>query len=390
MKGPASVAFPTRSEASLQERQADGALRVRAASAFRGLVQEEGLRTAYNCTDVVVAADAGFTDQASLHLSLGPTDPPIRFRDVALAGVSGLASGGPGEVVLPIGGGLSEPARRGGASVLNALLEGKSIALDAGGENTPLHPRRDLHTHLGLSRIGCGRLLLHRAISENGIVCCSSREGHCPSPWGSLLGPHITALYSSRGAGSIGLTMPGLAMLGPGCAVLVAGAVGWVVGPGSGHQPNIRRQESGHALTPGATAAVSVDLHDLNPRWIRSCFFPGHGSALMVAIAAAVPLLNRVIAEQAAAGQEQLKAPVLDVAIPRRLKPALGSVSYAELASGHISVQGHKLRCAPAHSHRLAAEISKDLIHRLEQNRFPLRLPWQPLAERSTLMPLET
>jgi L-aspartate semialdehyde sulfurtransferase len=64
-------------------------------------------------------------------------------------------------------------------------------------------------------------------------------------------------------------------------------------------------------------------------------------------------------------------------------------VSYAELASGHLTVGERQLRCAPAHSPRLAAEISAELVTRLEQNRFPLRLPPLPLSTHGGLQPLD-
>lgn len=381
--------LPVRTELELRQRQEQGELRVRTAADYRQLVAALGLAAAYDQTDVVVAADAGFTDQGSLQLSLGPTDPPIRLRSVELGGVAGLATGGSGELVLPLGGGLNDPARRSGAQVLGALLQGESLPLAATGEATRLHPRRDLSTDLQLRRLGCVRLLLSRAVVENGVVAVSSASGRCASPWGPLLGPHHSALWSCGGAGSIGLTMPGLRLLGPGSPLLVAGAIGWVSGAGSGHQPGVRRQTSGHALSPGAALAVSVDGHDLDQRWIRSCVFEDHGSALLVAIAAPVPLVDGLAARQAAATPEELQAPVLDLAIPRRVKPALGWVSYGELASGTIQVGGHSLRSSPAHSPRLAAEIAQELVERLRQNRFPLRLPAWPLGQESTLLPMD-
>lgn len=387
--------MPPRTEEELRRKQERGQLQVRAAADYRSLVQQAGLAEAYAATDVVVAADAGFTDQASLHLSLGPTDPPIRLRAGQLAGVQGLAGCGSGELVLPIGGGLGAGGRHedgefpGGAQLLAALLEGRSLPFNASGEATPLHPRRELHIDLSLEQIGAGRLLLHRAISENGVVALSQAEGPCPSPYGTLLGPCANALYSCGGAGSIGLTMPGLSLLGPGSPVLVGGALGWVVGAGSGHQPGCRRQASGHACTPGAAAAVSVDLHDLRPEWVRPCFFEGHGSALLVAIAAPVPLVNANVARQAAAGPEQLEAPVLDLSVPRRVKPSLGTVTYAELLGGSIAVRGRRIACAPSHSPRLAAAATESLAEALRSGSFPLRLPLVPLSARSSLLPIE-
>ncbi|MFM7086586.1 MAG: homocysteine biosynthesis protein [Cyanobium sp.] len=385
-----AASLPVRSEETLRQRQQQGRLRVRLAADYRRLVQEQGLAAAYEQTDVVVAANAEFSDQASLHLGLGPVDPPIRLRDPQLDGVAALAGGGT-DLVLPLaGGGIERRAGvRGGAQVLAALLAGESVLLSAAGDVTPLLPRRELNLRLDRQQIGQGRLLLHRAIGENGLVAVSSAEGVVRTPWGPLLGPWGSALCTSAGAGSIGLTMPGLSLLGPGSPVLVAGAIGWVVGIGTAHQPQVRRLPGGQARAPGATAAVAVDWQELNPRWIRACFFEGHGSALLVAIAAPVPLIDATIALQAAATDSELEVPVLDLSIPRRLKPGFGAVPYSAVKSGEITVAGRRVRVAPAHSPALADAVAQDLVIRLRDGRFPLRLPLLPLSDRPSLLPLE-
>ncbi|MEI7667288.1 MAG: homocysteine biosynthesis protein [Synechococcaceae cyanobacterium ELA263] len=390
MRGDTGASLAPRSEAELQQRQRDGQLRVLIAADFQQLVRQQGLSQAYAQTDVVVAANAEFSDQASLHLSLGATDPPIRLRDPQLDGVAGLAGGAGSDLVLPIAGARSDGQRHGGAQVLAALLAGESVELSAAGEVTPLQPRRELNTRIALEQIGMGRLLLHRAIGENGLVAVSSAEGLIRSPYGPLLGPWANALYTCAGADSIGLVMPGLSLLGPGSPVLVGGAIGWVVGSGSSHQPRPRRLASGHARSPGAVAAVSVDLQELDPRWLRAAYFEGHGSALLVAIAAPVPLLNGSIARQAAASDADLEAPVLDISVPRRLKPSFGGVPYSDLKAGRIQVDGRLIPAAPAHSPRLAAAMAAELVQRLIDDRFPLRLPLQPLSQRPGLIPLET
>ena len=354
---------------------------MRNAADYRALVAEVGLAEAYRCTDVVVAANAEFTDQASLVLHLGPSDPPIRVRRFRLGAAEAIGGHGNTDLVLPLG--------QGGARVLEELLAGQQLPISLSGEGTAQQPRLELDTSLSLAEIGAGRLLLHRGIGENGVVAVSSREGTLPTAWGPVLGPLTTALYSCGGAGSIGLTMPGLGLLGPGSPVLVAGGLGWVSGAGSGHNPGVRRQPSGHALSPGACAAVEVDLHSLDPRWLRATRLEGGGSGLLVAIAAPVPLINAGVAQQAAAGDAELQAPVLDFAIPRRIRPSHGQMSYAELHSGQLSLRDRRLACAPGHSPRLAAAIAEDLVQRLKEGSFPLRLPLQALPARASLIPLE-
>jgi uncharacterized protein (DUF39 family) len=356
-------------------------LRVATAEAFRALVAQKGLEQAYAATDVVVASGAEFTNQASLLLQLGPTDPPMRIRHFRLGPAEGQGGHGNTDLLLPLG--------QGGALALEALLRGDAVPFSASGSGGEQQPRLELETQLTLEQIGAGRLLLHRGVVENGVVAVSSRDGLTPTPWGPVLGPLVSALYSCAGAGSIGLTMPALAALGPGSPLLVAGGLGWVSGAGSGHNPQVKRRPDGQALSPGACAAVEVNLHDLNPRWLRATRLGGEETGLLVALAAPVPLLDVAVARQAATGNSELEAPVLDYGIPRRVRPSFGRVPYSTLHSGELRVGDNRLSCAPAHSPRLAAEIAEALVGDLQSGRFPLRSPLAPLPKRAALQPLD-
>ena len=92
-------------------------------------------------------------------------------------------------------------------------------------------------------------------------------------------------------------------------------------------------------------------------------------------------------------GHDDLQAPVLDLSIPRRLKPSLGQASYGQLLSGQLQLPGPQpnrlLRCAPAHSPQLATSLAAELVTQLESGTFPLRLPLRPLSNRPSLVPLE-
>ena len=372
--------IPNRSETELQQWQREGQLQVRSATAFRALAQEQGLEQAYRETHVVVASDAELTQQASLVLHLGPSDPPIRVRQVRFGPAEGHGGHGNTDLVIPMG--------SGGAPLLSALLEGQRLPLSIGGTPSQQQPKVELETELGLAEIPCGRLLLHRGICENGVVAVSSREGLTPTPWGPVLGPWTSALYSCRGPGSIGLSMPGLQDLGAGSPVLVGGAIGWVSGPGSGHNPATKRSPGGHALGPGACCALQVDLHGLKPSAIRSTRLPDGSSGLLVAIAAPIPLLNRSRAEQLLAPAEALSAPLLDFGIPRRVRPSPASATYAELLSGSVRLGERQLSAAPAHSPRLAEEAAAQLEQMLQSGAFPLRLPLAPLPSDRTVRAL--
>ena len=383
------MVFAPRSCAELLQRQEQGTLRVCSALEFRHRAEAVGLEQAYADTDVVAAGSCGFTDQGQLWLSLGPSDPPLRLRQARLGGVGTSGGFGAGELCLPIGGNPSDARRLGGAQVLDALLAGAEVPLELQGEATTLHPRRELLTTIQLERLNQARLLLARGISENGVVAVSSSEGLLASPFGGLLGPFGNALFNASGARSIGMTMPGLEQLGAGSAVLVAGAMGHVLGPGSGHQPQTRRQPSGHARAPGSAVALSVELAGLHREWLRPCWFEGHGAALLVAVAAPVLLLGERQAAQAAVPDSALEAPVLDFSIPRRIRPGFGTVSYRELLAGRIQVDGQQIPAAPACSLSLGDSHTEALIQQLLDGRFPLPARITPLSQQGRLHPLE-
>jgi uncharacterized protein (DUF39 family) len=356
---------------------------------FRELVAKEGLGAAYGAIDVIAAGSCEFTDQGQIWLSLGPCDPPLRLRQALLGGVAASGGYGPSELCLPIGAGLEHPKRRGGAHVLDQLLAGEEVPLELQGEATTLHPRRELQSQLQLKQLGAARLLLSRAISENGVVAVSSAEGLLPSPIGGLLGPFGNALFNCSGARSIGLTMPGLSQLGPGQPLLIAGSIGHVLGPGSGHQPCCRRLPTGHAKAPGATVAASVNLKGLQRRWIKPCWFDGHGAGLLIAVAAPVLLLTEGHAHQAATPDSSLEAPVLDFSVPRRIRPGFGSVSYGSLLGGKIQVDSHIVKAAPACSLSLGDSHTALLSQQLSDGSFPIRAWEAPLAEDGSLHPID-
>jgi uncharacterized protein (DUF39 family) len=134
---------------------------------------------------------------------------------------------------------------------------------------------------------------------------------------------------------------------------------------------------------------VAVDVEQLSPGSVRPCFIEGHGAALLMAIAVPVPLFEATVAAQAAAEPEDLEAPVLDLAVPRRVKPQLGRVTYGQLARGQLMLQGSPVRCAPAHSPRLAAAAALELGERLRSGAFPLLQPAMGLSRRPALLPLD-
>ncbi|MXW40338.1 MAG: hypothetical protein F4Z75_04155 [Synechococcus sp. SB0668_bin_15] len=372
----------------LQRRQAAGELRVRTSAEFRADVATVGLQKAFSRTDVLAAGGCSVSTQASLNIGPGPCDPPIRIQRAELGGVRLQCHGSNNSLTMPLGGG--DRPEHSGATVLNALLKGASVPFVASGEKQPQFPRQELVTQVDLAGLGMTRLLLPRAISENGIVAVNSGETRIWSFHGPLLERLGNAVFTAPGGRGIGLSSPRLHCLGAGSPVFVAGAVGVVTGAGIGHQPRCKRLPGDHALAPGAVAAVSADAEHMNPAWLRPCWFGELGAGVMVALAAPVPLLTVETAAPAGCGDHQLQAPVLDFSIPRRVRPVLGCVSYKDLLGGRITVKGHAVPTASATSLRLTDHVTAALAEKLRDGSFPLVAPFQPLPEKPTLTPVNS
>ena len=372
----------------LQQRQATGDLRVRTSTQFRADVAVLGLQKAFARTDVLSAGNCSISTQASLTIGLGPCDPPIQIQRAELAGVRLQCHGSNNSLTMPLSAG--DRLERSGAAVFQSLLKGASVPFVASGKRQPQFPRQELVTQLDLAGLGMTRLLLPRAISENGIVAVNGGEMRLWSFHGPLLERLGNAVFTAPGGRSIGLSSPRLDCLGVGSPVFVAGAIGVVVGVGIGHQPHCNRLPSGHALAPGATAAVSTDAEGIKPDWLRPCWFGELGAAVMVALAAPVPLLTIRAAAAAGLGDHQVQAPVLDFSIPRRVRPGFGCVSYKDLLSGRITIKGRDIPTASATSLRLTDDITAALAEKLRDGSFPLIAPFKPLPEKATLTPVNS
>jgi uncharacterized protein (DUF39 family) len=79
----------------------------------------------------------------------------------------------------------------------------------------------------------------------------------------------------------------------------------------------------------------------------------------------------------------------MDFAIPRRVRPTFGLVSYAQLKSGTITIEGQTVRTAPLSSLYLARQAQTELKQWLERGEFELTSPVAPLPSDRPFLPLD-
>jgi len=181
--------------------------------------------------------------------------------------------------------------------------------------------------------------------------------------------------YSTTGTLSPLLNDPYYRTIGMGTRIWFAGAVGYVAWEGTQFNSATDRDENGIPLGGGATLALVGDLKQMDPAYIRPAVFEGYGTSFSVGVGIPIPVLDKALLKQLAISNDDLYQNVVDYSIPRRSKPVLKRVSYSELRSGSVDIDGKQVKTAPLSSLKKAREIANKLKVAIETGEFLLQEP---------------
>lgn len=366
-------------------------------------IEELGIAQAAQTVDVVTTGTFEPMEGSGAVINLGHSDPPIKIVDCYLDGV--LAYSGFGAVDLYIGAGQmatarrdggrdslrdSESEERGGGHVIADLIADKSVTLSAVGQVTDCYPRASLETTITRDRINQFYLFNPRNLYQNFIVAVNGGDRPLSTYLGPLQPRLGNAVYANSGALSPLLNDPDLQTIGVGTRILLGGAEGYITWEGTQHFPLQRRLPNRTPVGPAATVALIGDAKRMDANWVRGCYFKGYGPSMMLGVGIPIPILNEAILARCAVKDEELVAPVIDFSIPRRVRPTFGLVSYAQLKSGRLTLDGKSVRTAPLTSLYLSGQVALDLKQRIESGEFELTQAVAPLPSDTRFMPQDS
>jgi uncharacterized protein (DUF39 family) len=376
----------------INERIAKGSAVVLTAEEFAVLAADEGVAEAARRVDVVTTGTFGPMCSSGVMLNFGHSDPPIRMGEVHLNDVA--AYGGLAAVDTYLG--VTEPSRvrgieYGGAHVIEDLLRGRAVRLRATGPGTDCYPRTEIDTWVTLDDLNQAYFFNPRNAYQNYAVAVNSGDTTLYTYLGTLLPNFGNATYSSAGALSPLLNDPTYRTIGVGTRCFVAGAPGYVAWEGTQHSPHTDRDEHGVPVRPAGTIAVIADLKQASPEFYSAATFTRYGTSAFVGIGIPIPVLDEDIAATLALTDDDLTATVYDYAVRHRSRPALGKVTYAELRSGSIEVDGRAVPTGPISSLPVARKVAAELKRWIVEERFTLTEPVQLLPQVGTqvVKPLE-
>ncbi|WP_035987191.1 homocysteine biosynthesis protein [Leptolyngbya sp. KIOST-1] len=376
-----------------------GTVVVQTAEAFKAHAKEQGVAAAAQAVDVVVTGTFEPMESSGAMLNLGHTDPPIKLLECYLDGVPAYAGFGAVDVCL----GASQPAvagrggtdlgdpdvvrEHGGGHVIADLVAGRSVPLQATGHSTDCYPRTALETTITRDSINQFYLFSPRGLYQNFIVGVNGGDRTLSTYLGPLQPRLGNAVYANPGALSPLLNDPDLEAIGIGSRIFFGGGVGYVAWEGTQHFPLQRRLPNRTPIGPAATLALIGDAKQMRPEWVRGCYFKGYGPSLMLGVGVPIPILNERVAAYCAVQDADIVAPVMDFSIPRRVRPTFGLVSYAQLKSGSITIEGQSVRTAPLASVYLARQVANELKSWIEAGQFELAAPVAALPRDRAFLP---
>jgi len=373
-----------RSIAQINDKIQAGSAVVLTVEEVKARVGVEGIAAVAAAVDVVTTGTFEPMESSGAIINLGQTDPPIKIRQCWLDGVPAYA--GFGAVDLYLGAsqiseyGDEDESReltrmRGGGHVISDLIAGESVSLRAIGQVTDCYPRSSFETMITRDRINQFYLMNPRNLYQNFIVGVNGGERPLYTYLGVLQPGLGNAVYSNPGSVSPLLNDPMLESVGIGSRIWLAGAQGYVSWEGTQHFPLQKRLPNDTPIGPAATLALIGDAKQMDAKWVRGCYFKGYGPSLMLGVGVPIGVVSEAVIARCAVLDRDLVAPIVDFSIPRRVRPTFGLVSYAQLKSGKVNIDGKSVRVAPLASLYLSRQVSLALQAEIRSRQFLLSEP---------------
>jgi L-aspartate semialdehyde sulfurtransferase len=350
------------------------------------LVRQEGKVKAAREVDVVTTGTFSPMCSSGLLFNFGQVPPMIKASKVWLNGVP--AYGGLAAVDAYLG--ATEPAeddplnkvypgkfKYGGGHVIEELLRGNSVHLRATGYGTDCYPRKLLERKITLQEMRNAVLFNPRNGYQNYNCAVNVTSKIIYTYMGPLKSNISNANYATSGELSPLFNDPYLRTIGVGTRILLGGGVGFVVGAGTQHNPKPPRNERGVPLTPAGTLMVKGDLKGMDPAFLRGVSMVGYGPSLAVGLGIPIPILDEGMAYFTGVGDEDIQMPVADYGhdYPNGIFKPLTTVTFAQLKSGSIEINGRTVPTVPITSHKISLEVADRLKQMIERGEFLLGEP---------------
>jgi uncharacterized protein (DUF39 family) len=354
------------------------------------IVERHGDVEAARRVDVVTTGTFGAMCSSGAFLNFGHTSPRIRATRVWLndvmayggiaavdcyLGATEVAEGDPLNSVYP------GEFNYGGGHVIEDLVAGNVVRLRAEGYGTDCYPARKFEKNITIKDLRDAFLFNPRNAYQN-YNCAVNLSDKTIYTYMGMLRPRMAnASYSTSGQLSPLFNDPYYRTIGVGTRIFLGGAQGFVAWPGTQHNPHAARGRNGVPTEGAGTIAVIGNMKEMSPEWITGASILGYGVSLFVGIGVPIPVLDEDMARRTAIKDADIYTQVFDYSMdyPKGNMKPVTQVSYRDLRSGAITIDGKKVITAPLSSYYKAHQIANLLKEWIKSGKFLLGEPQQSL-----------
>ncbi len=357
-----------------------------------GIVKKNGPEGAARKVDVVTTGTFAPMCSSGLFFNFGQMTPTIKASKVWINKVPAYAGLAAVDAYL----GATEPAeddplnkiypgefRYGGGHVIEELLRGKRLLLEAKAYGTDCYAAKKMKKEVGLDDLPHALLCNPRNGYQN-YNCAVNLSHKAVYTYMGMLKPNCgNANFCSAGELSPLLNDPFYKTIGVGTRIFLGGSYGYVTWQGTQHNPYAPRHANGVPVKPAGTIMVQGDLKKMSAEWLRGVSILGYGNSLAVGLGIPIPILNSELAAHTGVSDAELFTQVVDYGhdYTNGIGRSYGQVSYAQLKSGEIEVNGKKVKTAPLSSMVKARAIAEILKKDISEGRFQLNKPAELLPD---------
>jgi L-aspartate semialdehyde sulfurtransferase len=355
------------------------------------IVKDRGTKAAATYVDVVTTGTFGPMCSSGMFINFGHSKPRIKIgggdctlNDVpcytglaavdVYVGATAIPDEDPRNQVYP------GEFKYGGGHVIEDFVSGKNLKLAATSYGTDCYPRKKIETYVSKETVNEAYLYNPRNCYQNYNVAVNMTDRVIHTYMG-LLKPRLgNANYCSAGQLSPLLKDPLYRTIGIGTRIFLGGAAGYVSWYGTQHNPSSLRSPDGMVRAPAGTLAATGNAKEMSPEFLKGASFRGYGATLFVGIGIPLPVLDEEMAYFTSRGDDELFTQIVDYGndYPNRVAGSLGEVSYAQLKTGLIHVNGKEIPTSPISSYSKAREIAALLKEWIGSGKFFLTSAIQP------------
>ena len=353
-----------------------------------GYVEDKGIKKAAREVDVVTTATFGPMCSSGAYINTGHATPKIKLGGgntyinevpvhAGLAavdlyiGATAIPDNDPRNKVFP------GEFKYGGGHVIEDLVAGKDLKLEAKAYGTDCYPRKELKTLINIKDLNEAVLFNPRNAYQNYNVAVNLSDKIIYTYMG-VIKPNLgNANYCSAGQLSPLLNDPYYKTFGIGTRIFLGGGVGYIIWHGTQHNPGVARKDNGVPQAPAGTIAVIGDLKQMSQEYLKGTTMLGYGVTITVGIGVPIPIMDEEILKYVSVKDEDIYTQIVDYsdAYPKGKPETLGEVNYAQLKSGKITVKGKKVSTGNLSSYPKAIEIANTLKDWIRDGEFLLTQP---------------